>query len=143
MKKVEEAFAKTAKLLFGGEIGQLKRYVKWLERNVQQGRWLKKGKANVYVPHYGIFRMMPEGTVVPEEEFASIGEGRMNLAENETVRSLGAKFSSFARYTIFLREGDNMDVVDCTFYKNLVHGYRVLDAFDNKCIACSLWSDFG
>jgi len=143
MKKVQEAFDKTAKLLFGAELGQLKAYVGWLSLKISPGRLVKSNSQTLYVADYGgILKLVPDKLVIPLESFDSIGAKKAHLSEKETLASLLGKVGEFARYATDLKEGDNLDVVECTLYKNLVHGYHILGAFDNKCVACISWSDF-
>jgi hypothetical protein len=143
MEKVQQAFDKASLLLFGQQLGQLGKYEEWLFRHVPLGRMVKSKGKTLFVPDFGgIFKHLPDNLIIPPEYFDEVGKQSAVLEKGETLSSIRAKMGVFARYVTDVAEGNNFDTAQCTFFKNLVHGYKVIASYDNKCMACSSWSDF-
>ncbi len=143
MKKLQETFDKTCQLLFSQPLGQLEKYEGWLCRHVPLGRLVKcKGKTLIVPDYGGILKKVPNSRVRPPEDFDAIGMQKLAIAGQETVQSMKKKMDLQTSYVVDFQEGDNFDNEQCTFFRNLLHSYRVLASFNNKCLAYSSWSDF-
>lgn len=143
MNSVEEAFAKTTKLLFGKELSPLDEYGPWLSSRISRGDKVKSALTGkeIFMPNYSAFSMLPRDRVAGLDSLNEIAAKRLELSDSSNFREICGKMKDIAYYVVEFVEGENMDVRESSIYLNLSRAYRIIDCFNSKNVAYDFFCD--
>jgi hypothetical protein len=125
--KIEEAFARTTKLLFGRPLSGPGRYAKWLSLRYPPAKAVPSalGGGTAYFPEYGFFKAVPMKNMVPYSQQAQVSQKNIGkITGAETIASISARLPSFTYFVPGFMEGTNIDVrnssgcIDCLNLQN-------------------------
>ena len=120
MAPMEQAFSRTAKILFGAELSGLEAYRPWLVRRIPEGYWRKSAisGSRLFIGNYAKYSEIPESRVVLEEEALKLveltppHEGIEKITLDTAHKFLG----SIAYFSLEYHDGTNSNVIDCMAY---------------------------
>lgn len=138
--RLDEAFAKTTKLLFGKALSPMERYGKWLGSRVPGGRRVKScfGTGEAYLPDYGYFKKIPHSRVSSREDRAKAGKPLITGADGITLASLRKAASSGAYFVPTYEEGNNVNAEDSFGFISCQDIRHCFDPFTSKKCAYAL-----
>lgn len=139
-KKIEEAFAATARILLGEPIPVLDSCAAWLKREIPPWKEVKTKSGTAMVPGYAVFPSISERklAILADLDSASTIAFRKDTFD---LPSISAWMKEEGRFSTDLVEGTNQNVEKCAIYKDLSEAYMCLDCFYSKYIACDWFSD--
>jgi hypothetical protein len=139
-KKIEEAFAATARVLLGEPTPGLDACANWLKREIPPWKEVKTKSGLALVPGYAVFPKISDGKLALLADLD--GASRIVFKKDECeLRSISAWMKEEGRFSTDLVEGTNQNVEKCAIYKDLNEAYMCLDCFYSKYVAFNWFCD--
>lgn len=145
MAPVEEGFAKTCELLFGGKLeGGIDAYAAWLKQNVRKSEENRSAASGKIVRRwdYCNYFMLPKDRLLAQEEALAYG-GREKIgaaeAEKLTLDSAGKAIGRLAFFSTEYEEGTNTNVIECPTPTQAANCYRTSPVVYSKYCAYAFW----
>jgi len=143
---VNDAFEKTAALIFGKSIGKMEEHEEWLTRHtrrLEEAKSALSGTKMLVVP-YTTFSVLeyPRERVVTAEEALEIGSAsRLTEAEigRLTVKNASSFIGRLAYFIVDLRRGTNMNLEQCSVCVESANSFRVNSVVYSKYCGYSFW----
>lgn len=145
MKKIiDDAFAKTTRLILGEELHPIDRYEDWLLKRIPKGELCKScmSERRVLVPGYSVFRYVPKDRIAGLESFQKLSQRQIEIDDDENLDGISRKLRDMVIYITELSEGENSNVIESSIYLGLHNAFRITDCFHSKYIAYNFFTDY-
>jgi len=141
---IQDAFDKTAKLLFGKQIGKLDEYESWLEKNTREKAYGKSALSSkpIIIVDYSSFLQLPRNRLVKFDEALKIGEN-MRITEADASRLTLQNAHEFLGNIAFCppeyEQGTNTNTIKCATTASCSNCYQCAPCIFSKYSACTFW----
>lgn len=141
---IQDAFEKTAKLLFGKPIGKLSDYENWLEKNTRKKERGVSALSNkpIIIVDYSSFSNIPKNRLVKFGEALKIGEN-MRISEAEASRLTIQNAHEFLGNIAFCppeyEQGTNTNTIECATTASCSNCLQCAPCIFSKYSAFTFW----
>ena len=143
---IEKEFSDTTKLLFGRVLDNIDDYGNWLLEHTHKLQETKSALSReriVWQP-YGISLMpMPEDRLITLEEAHQLEKLKIPVseAENISIRNAHESIGKIAFLKVDLKYGNNVNMIDSTFYIDSSNCYKFSMTINTKYCAYGMWAN--
>jgi len=140
IKKIDDAWRTTCKILLGKDIGPLQKYEKFLTQRVNKIRKVKTVfGSDIVNSDMFFYKNVPEERMVNFDEAVEIAKQHVTFEDGGevTLESIREKISPIAFFRMDFHEGENENNIETQFAYNAVNTYKVFDATNSRNCAYS------